>query len=246
MKQTSKSPRRNQCRLAGFTLIELLVVIAIIAILAAMLLPALSKSKAKAQAIVCEGNVKQLILATHLYGTDFNDYLPEANWNPPWAARGWLYDAKGGSIPAATAANPQLPWQGGLLWDYIKGIQVYQCPFVNTNTVPTFLSRANKLNSYLMNGAVDGFGSIAPKSNKVTAFKVDAIIMWQPSENNPGDWNDGSSAPSEGISTVHNAGTTVGVVDGHVEYIKTKVFSDLAISTVKNRVWCNPATASGH
>jgi prepilin-type N-terminal cleavage/methylation domain-containing protein len=72
-RSTHSSPGR-----AGFTLIELLVVIAIIAILAGMLLPAMSKAKAKGQGVYCLNNTKQLMLAWRLYIEDNNDVLPFA------------------------------------------------------------------------------------------------------------------------------------------------------------------------
>jgi prepilin-type N-terminal cleavage/methylation domain-containing protein/prepilin-type processing-associated H-X9-DG protein len=68
----------------GFTLIELLVVIAIIAILAAMLLPALSSSKRSAQRIVCLNHLKQLAVATVMYATDNESYYPSSNSTNKW------------------------------------------------------------------------------------------------------------------------------------------------------------------
>ena len=73
---TIQPSARNARLRNGFTLIELLVVIAIIAILAAMLLPALAKAKQKAQGAYCEANQKQLTLAWMMYADDNQDNLP--------------------------------------------------------------------------------------------------------------------------------------------------------------------------
>ena len=232
----------------GFTLIELLVVIAIIAILAAMLLPALAKSKDKAVRAQCQSDLKQITTAMAMYSGDFREFLPEPNWNSPWLRKGWLYDASRGSVPDLTQPpynkDPQSAYATGLLWDYIRAQGVYRCPLDRTNTSQWKL-RAQKLSSYLMNGAVCGYGRVSPSSYKSSAFRQDAVILWQALETNPGDFNDGSSSPDEGITKLHSLGTTVGVVDGHVEYLKTLKFYSEVKDPGKSRLWCNPGTVDG-
>jgi prepilin-type N-terminal cleavage/methylation domain-containing protein len=113
-------------RRAGFTLIELLVVIAIIAILASLLLPALSKSKSKAQSIACLNNVKQLQLAGQLYADANGGYLPPNI--STWVAG--LYVSLPGAwvVRNATVDPTDEKLKRGVLWPHVNDLQVYRCP----------------------------------------------------------------------------------------------------------------------
>ena len=232
------------------------MVIAIIAILAAMLLPALSSAKQKALRIQCSNNCREIGIATHLYVTDNKDKMPYPNWNPPWVP-GWLYDPGAASaVPNLAAApynvNPIQAYQGGQDWQYLKDMKLYRCPLDNTNS-PNWRARANKLSTYVQNGAICGFGGLAPNGNTYvqSMFRQDAFMMWEP-QDLPGGYgyNDGSSYPDPavdgGLGNKHKVGGIVLNFSGSVMFMKSNAWAIEARDPQKNRLWCNPGSANGH
>ncbi|MBM3902790.1 MAG: type II secretion system protein [Verrucomicrobia bacterium] len=246
-------PIQRPSRKDGFTLIELLVVIAIIAILAGMLLPALSRAKESGRGAVCKSNMRQLGMGMMMYADENRDYYAwagevngnqtpdwvwggltraeldkKSNWTKPPPNFGFAADA-GAIFPYVMSQKLNRPATGKSTLGNTNRFPVYICPSTGA------IGRALRVN-YSMNTFVDGrsgkgYPPLGLKSTAVINPAGKFLFM----QENPLAMVNASVQPGGSVDdfrmTLHNGGLNNTFMDGHVEHMKEMVLRPIVSNT---------------
>jgi prepilin-type N-terminal cleavage/methylation domain-containing protein len=232
----------------AFTLIELLVVIAIIGILAALLLPVLSAAKQRSFRSVDLNNLKQMGAAMHLVAGDREDVMAWPNWlsgedNTPTPPQGWLYTYNPNATGPAMFAV-----QTGSFWEQMPNAKSFFCPSDNTNS-SLFQARPQQSSSYVMNGAVCGYGVAQNPPVKLGQLTPEGVAFWECQnatlEDNVDLFNDGASYPSENTSARHGNVAPTGFFDGSARNMLLTEWAQKVGVDTANELWCYPNDPNG-
>jgi len=266
---------------AAFTLLEVLVIAFTIGVLLLLFLPALAGSKSNVGRVVCSNNLRQLGTAAFQYAQENRNYLAFPNWDGGGTygsfghLPGWLYTSTNG--PGAPGGIPD-PGPGGgfethkndaykkgLWWQYMPNPKAYLCP-ADTKSRSYQIDaskggRNNRMSSYVMNGAVCGYGGIGLNGRancRITdVWNPECYLLWGPDENSvgpgdPGAWcfNDGAMFPDtrEGmLERLHTAaGCEILTVSGNVHFVTRSKYKIESAAAGKSLAWWSPFSATGH
>lgn len=234
-------------RTRGFTLIELLAVIVIIAIMAALLIPALSRANEQARATLCRSNMRQVGLGFLMYADDNRDYLPwpggiptRANENPRflpdwcvggqsqipaqpalWDQPGFGFNAEAGSIFSYVSSQPRQSFNPNN-----KSIHgTYRCP--STGRLGEKLRVNFAANGYLDPGRPFGIGTVAPKGVMISAVSDPARkVMLVNTE--PGTMKSCAFVPNNVVTdplVMHLGRANIAFLDGHLESVSQRTIN---------------------
>lgn len=227
----------SSCSKSAFTLVELLVVIAIIAILAALLLPVLSKTKLKSQQIDCLSNQRQLQLGWLMYVHEQNDSLPlnagEVAIYSPYASTSNSWVVGDVTVSADLSFIRQ-----GSIFPYVNHVNVYHCPSDHSTVENTNALRSRSYSmDYYLNGDIDpqyfhnlpleAFVGLATRNSEIFHPST-AFVFLDENENTINDgifvlFRDSDQIWRDAPSDRHSQGMNLSFADGHCEYWKWRV-----------------------